>query len=68
MGAKKQNVGAPPPPAPAPPQLTAAMLRAERARLDEVREKLWADLNQAIGAARQLEVLIEHLEGKPCGS
>ena len=46
-------------------EITLEALRAERNRLDEVRERMWADLNQAIGAARQLDALIAHLEPSP---
>lgn len=49
---------------PAARALSIEQLRDEKDRLDAVREKLWAELNQAIGAARQLDLLIEYLEQK----
>lgn len=57
---KKKTTGPPPPPA--PPALDLRELRAERARLEQLRERTWADLNQMIGAARQLDALILRLE------
>lgn len=42
--------------------ITVEKLRAEHARLEQVRDRLWGELNQAIGASKQLELLIAHLE------
>lgn len=46
-------------------ELSVEQLKAERERLDGVRERLWGELNQAIGAAHQLDLLIAYLASCP---